>query len=171
MKGEEGNLILSILKLHFNRIYVKAYDIIFAEPMVTMMEVSNTVAVQNSDTRRLTINGGSDMEAEISLTVIPQSDDDDDGGLSSDCSNQSHDNFSGNSADLMAAAMGDDVTAQLAAAGWQKTHLHGLCSLFCFFNFYLRSFTTKSLPSILISNETDFFGHRCEVKYFLKMKF
>ncbi|XP_065202270.1 DNA-binding protein P3A2-like isoform X2 [Planococcus citri] len=94
------------------------------EPMVTMMEVSSNVAVQNNDGRRLTINGGSDMEAEISLTVIPQSDDDDDGGMSSD-SNHSQDDYSGTSVDLMAAAMGDDVTAQLAAAGWQKQHLHG----------------------------------------------
>ncbi|XP_065202274.1 DNA-binding protein P3A2-like isoform X5 [Planococcus citri] len=86
------------------------------EPMVTMMEVSSNVAVQNNDGRRLTINGGSDMEAEISLTVIPQSDDDDDGGMSSD-SNHSQDDYSGTSVDLMAAAMGDDVTAQLAAAG------------------------------------------------------
>lgn len=100
--------------------------------MVTMMEVSTNVGIQNTDGRRLTVNGGSDMEAEISLTVIPQSDDDDDGGVSSDCSNQSNDGYSGTSADLMAAAMGDDVTAQLAAAGWQKQHLHGLCSLFCF---------------------------------------
>lgn len=104
--------------------------------MVTMMEVSTNVPSQNNDDRRLTINGGSDMEAEISLTVIPQSDDDDDCGLSSD-SNMSGDNYSGTSADLMAAAMGDDVTAQLAAAGWQKQHLHGLCFLFCFFYFYL----------------------------------
>lgn len=95
------------------------------EPMVTMMEVSTNVGIQNTDGRRLTVNGGSDMEAEISLTVIPQSDDDDDGGVSSDCSNQSNDGYSGTSADLMAAAMGDDVTAQLAAAGWQKQHLHG----------------------------------------------
>ena len=99
--------------------------------MVTMMEVSSNVAVQSNDTRRLTINGGSDMEAEISLTVIPQSDDEDDGGMSSDNSNHSQDDYSGTSADLMAAAMGDDVTAQLAAAGWQKQHLHGLCFLFC----------------------------------------
>ena len=35
----------------------------------------------------------------------------------------------------MAAAMGDDVTAQLAAAGWQKQHLHGLCFYFAFFSF------------------------------------
>lgn len=108
------------------------------EPMVTMMEVSSNVGIPSNDGRRLTVNGGSDMEAEISLTVIPQSDDDDDGGLSSDCSNQSHDNYSGTSADLMAAAMGDDITAQLAAAGWQKSHLHGLCSLFCLFIFIYR---------------------------------
>lgn len=104
--------------------------------MVTMMEVSTNVGIQNNETRRLTVNGVSDMEAEISLTVIPQSDEDDDCGMSSECSTQSNDRYSGNSADLMAAAMGDDVTAQLAAAGWQKPHLHGLCSLFCFY-FYL----------------------------------
>lgn len=106
--------------------------------MVTMMEVSGNVGIQSNETRRLTVNGSSDMKAEISLTVIPQSDEDDEGGISSECSTQSHDNYSGNSADLMAAAMGDDVTAQLAAAGWQKPHLHGLCSLFCFLYFIYR---------------------------------
>lgn len=118
--------------------------------MVTMMEVSHNVGIPNNDGRRLTVNGGSDMEAEISLTVIPQSDDDDDCGLSSECSTQSHDNYSGTSADLMAAAMGDDITAQLAAAGWQKPHLHGLCSLFCFLFLFI-AFTFELVKNLGVS--------------------
>jgi len=45
------------------------------------------------------------------------SSDDDDDCLSSPGSPQF-----GDHAELMAAAMGDEVTAQLAAAGWQKVH-------------------------------------------------
>lgn len=130
-------------------LFVSNVVVFCSEPMVTMMEVSTNVGIQNTDDRRLTVNGSSEMEAEISLTVIPQSDDDDDGGISSDCSNGSNDGYSGNSADLMAAAMGDDVTAQLAAAGWQKQHLHGLCSLFCFLIFHLPHF------KISVRNLTD----------------
>lgn len=54
----------------------------------------------------------------LSLTV--QSDDDDDDGCMS-----SHSSDYGNSSDLMTAAMGDEVTAQLAAAGWPKQHFLG----------------------------------------------
>ncbi|XP_039276523.1 DNA-binding protein Ewg isoform X6 [Nilaparvata lugens] len=59
-----------------------------------------------------------DTSAPDPLTLSVASDDDD-GCLSS------HSSDYGNTADLMAAAMGDEVTAQLAAAGWQKQHLHG----------------------------------------------
>ncbi|RZF38893.1 hypothetical protein LSTR_LSTR012165 [Laodelphax striatellus] len=61
-----------------------------------------------------------DTSAPDPLTLSVNSDDDD-GCLSED----SHSSDYGNTADLMAAAMGDEVTAQLAAAGWQKQHLHG----------------------------------------------
>lgn len=148
MKGEEGKTILNLITIMSCSLSI-IFFILLLEPMVTMMEVSSNVGIPTSDGRRLTVNGGSDMEAEISLTVIPQSDDDDDCGISSECSTQSHDNYSGTSADLMAAAMGDDITAQLAAAGWQKPHLHGLCSLFCFL-FHLSHFPRTS-PELCVS--------------------
>lgn len=95
-----------------------------------MMEVSDAAGSSNEETRKLSLNGDADMEAEISLTVIPQSDDDDDDDDDDDSSldnSMNNDNLSENSTDLMAAAMGDDVTAQLAAAGWKRCHLNGLC--------------------------------------------
>jgi nuclear respiratory factor 1 len=55
--------------------------------------------------------------------------DDDDGCMSS------HSSEYDNSADLMAAAMGDEVTAQLAAAGWPKQHSLGDFTLFVFIFF------------------------------------
>lgn len=106
--------------------------------MVTMMEVTGNVNIPPNEIRRVTLNGNSDMTAEISLTVIPpqsDDDDDDDDGMSSDCSSPDNENYTRNSANLMAAAMGDDVTAQLAAAGWQTLHLNGLCFCFAFFYF------------------------------------
>ncbi|XP_075216721.1 DNA-binding protein Ewg isoform X2 [Lycorma delicatula] len=59
-----------------------------------------------------------DTTAPDPLTLSVQSEDED-GCMSSQSSEF------GGTADLMAAAMGDEVTAQLAAAGWQKQHLHG----------------------------------------------
>nr|BAN21110.1 DNA-binding protein Ewg, putative [Riptortus pedestris] len=56
-----------------------------------------------------------DSSGTETLTLTVHSDDDD-GCMSS------HSSDYGNSSDLMAAAMGDEVTAQLAAAGWTKQH-------------------------------------------------
>lgn len=67
-----------------------------------------------------------DTTAPDPLTLSVQSEDED-GCMSS------HSSEFGGTADLMAAAMGDEVTAQLAAAGWQKQHLHGDFSYFAFF--------------------------------------
>lgn len=61
-----------------------------------------------------------------SLTLTVHSDDD-------DCLSSHSSNFDGAS-DLMTAAMGDDVTAQLAAAGWIKQASLGEFSL-CLFSF------------------------------------
>uniref|UniRef100_A0A1B6FHF5 Nuclear respiratory factor 1 NLS/DNA-binding dimerisation domain-containing protein n=1 Tax=Cuerna arida TaxID=1464854 RepID=A0A1B6FHF5_9HEMI len=60
-----------------------------------------------------------DTTAPESLTLAVHSDDDDDGCMSGQSSTF------GDSTDFMTAAMGDEVTAQLAAAGWQKQHSHG----------------------------------------------
>lgn len=64
----------------------------------------------------------------LSLAVVNSDDDDDDGCMSGQSSTY------GDSTDFMTAAMGDEVTAQLAAAGWQKQHSHGdFLLLFVFF--------------------------------------
>ncbi|XP_054279315.1 DNA-binding protein Ewg-like isoform X3 [Macrosteles quadrilineatus] len=60
-----------------------------------------------------------DTSAPESLSLTVQSDDDDDGCMSGTSSTY------GDSSDFMTAAMNDDVTAQLAAAGWHKQHSHG----------------------------------------------
>lgn len=60
-----------------------------------------------------------DTTAPESLTLTVHSDDDDDGCMSGQSSTF------GDGSDFMTAAMGDEVTAQLAAAGWQKQHSHG----------------------------------------------
>lgn len=62
----------------------------------------------------------------LSLSVVNQSDDDDD-CMSTGGSAHSSD-FNGSTTDIMVAAMNDDVTAQLAAAGWQKANFNGWCS-------------------------------------------
>ena len=62
------------------------------------------------------------MDPSTNETLTVHSDDDD-GCMSSRSSDYS------NSTDLMTAAMGDDVTAQLAAAGWPKQHFLGDCWL------------------------------------------
>uniref|UniRef100_A0A1B6CEZ7 Nuclear respiratory factor 1 NLS/DNA-binding dimerisation domain-containing protein n=2 Tax=Clastoptera arizonana TaxID=38151 RepID=A0A1B6CEZ7_9HEMI len=59
-----------------------------------------------------------DTTAPEPLTLSVQSDDDD------GCMSTQSSEF-GDGADLMAAAMGDEVTAQLAAAGWQKQQING----------------------------------------------
>lgn len=59
-----------------------------------------------------------DTTAPEPLTLAVQSDDDD------GCMSTQSSEF-GDGADLMAAAMGDEVTAQLAAAGWQKQQING----------------------------------------------
>ncbi|CAH0391927.1 unnamed protein product [Bemisia tabaci] len=59
----------------------------------------------------------------LSLSVVNQSDDDDD-CMSTGGSAHSSD-FNGSTTDIMVAAMNDDVTAQLAAAGWQKANFNG----------------------------------------------
>lgn len=65
-----------------------------------------------------------DSSAQETLTLTVHSDDED-GCMSS------HSSDYGNSSDLMAAAMGDEVTAQLAAAGW-PIEVYGECALFLF---------------------------------------
>lgn len=66
-----------------------------------------------------------DTSAPEPLTLAVQSDDDD------GCMSTQSSEF-GDGADLMAAAMGDEVTAQLAAAGWQKQQINGDFTLLSF---------------------------------------
>lgn len=75
-----------------------------------------------------------DTSAPESLSLAVHSEDDDDDGCMSGQSSTY-----GDSTDFMTAAMGDEVTAQLAAAGWQKQHSHGdfLCFFYLFFLFNL----------------------------------
>lgn len=58
--------------------------------------------------------------------------------------------------DLLSAAMDDDVTAQLAAAGWQMKHINGdfpfffAFSLFCLFiSNHLYSWTKHNMQDVL----------------------
>lgn len=44
--------------------------------------------------------------------------------------------------DLLSAAMDDDVTAQLAAAGWQIKHINGDFPFFSLFHFFVYSLLT-----------------------------
>lgn len=69
--------------------------------------------------------------------------------------------------DLLSAAMDDDVTAQLAAAGWQIKHANGDFHFFAFHLLsYLRSnhshFTTerKSIEGCKIDTSSYRFKHR-----------
>lgn len=75
-----------------------------------------------------------DTSAPDSLSLSVQSDDDDDGCMSGQSSTF------GDSSDFMAGAMRDEVTAQLAAAGWQKQHSHGDFPLL--FHSFILSFAT-----------------------------
>lgn len=51
--------------------------------------------------------------------------------------------------DLITAAMGDDVTAQLAAAGWQFKHINGDFNFFAvsFFFSFISIHTFRSRPN------------------------
>lgn len=56
--------------------------------------------------------------------------------------------------DLLSAAMDDDVTAQLAAAGWHIKHINGD---FHFFAFSLVLFTHR--PTVLFTYRVQCIGH------------
>lgn len=60
----------------------------------------------------------------LQLSVIQGSEEEDDDMSTGSLGDSDNEEFQ-DSAALMAAAMGDEVTAQLAAAGWQKIHING----------------------------------------------
>lgn len=64
------------------------------------------------------------METEVTMTVVNPAIDDDDMGLTSESSNISHDDLN-ESNEIMSAAMREEVTAELASAGWSKEQLNG----------------------------------------------
>lgn len=70
-----------------------------------------------------------DTTAPEPLTLAVQSDENDDDGDDGCMSSQSSEY--GDDGDMMSSGMADDVTAQLAAAGWQKPLFHG--DFLCFF--------------------------------------
>lgn len=75
-----------------------------------------------------------DTTAPESLTLAVQSDENDDDCDDGCMSSQSSEY--GDDGDMMNSSLSDDVTAQLAAAGWQKQLVHGDCFC-CFYTFIL----------------------------------
>lgn len=98
--------------------------------MVTIMETGQTLMDTSNVNNQNILDTSNNVENGLQLSVVQSCDDDDDDDMStgsipdSDNSEEFQD-----SAALMAAAMGDEVTAQLAAAGWQKIHINGWCPL------------------------------------------
>ncbi|KAI5711274.1 hypothetical protein M8J75_015622 [Diaphorina citri] len=85
----------------------------------TLMETSN------SNNQTLMDTSNSNIENGIQLSVVQNSEEEDDDDMSTGSIPDSDNEEFQDSAALMAAAMGDEVTAQLAAAGWQKIHING----------------------------------------------
>lgn len=96
--------------------------------------------------RRVSMVTMMDTTAPEPLTLAVQSDDDD------GCMSTQSSEF-GDGADLMAAAMGDEVTAQLAAAGWQKQQINGdfLCFRYDLFLVFLVLFLPVSCTGCVLA--------------------
>jgi hypothetical protein len=98
--------------------------------MVTIMETGQTLMeTSNSNNQTLMDTSNSNIENGIQLSVVQNSEEEDDDDMSTGSIPDSDNEEFQDSAALMAAAMGDEVTAQLAAAGWQKIHINGWCPL------------------------------------------
>lgn len=93
------------------------------------METGHTLLDTSNGNNQTLIDSSNNVETNgLQLSVIQGSEEEDDDMSTGSLGDSDNEEFQ-DSAALMAAAMGDEVTAQLAAAGWQKIHINGWCPL------------------------------------------